>query len=71
MKAGQSVILINLYLFCSRLARGDKRLKNNQYPDLFFFCFALSPQDVSRFPRRILLGIFRIALRVAGFRLAT
>lgn len=39
MKAGQSVILINLYLFCSRLARGDKRLKNKQYPDLFFFCF--------------------------------
>ncbi|SJM33221.1 hypothetical protein BQ8482_340118 [Mesorhizobium delmotii] len=46
-------------------------MKNKQYPDLFFFCFVFSPQDVSRFTRRILLGIFRIAPPVAGFRLTT
>jgi len=35
MKAGQSVIPAILYLFCSRLARDIKFLKNNQYLDLF------------------------------------
>jgi hypothetical protein len=48
MKAGQSVIPANLYLFCSRLARGVKYLKNNQYPDLFFFCLTISLPDVQR-----------------------
>ncbi|CCV06543.1 hypothetical protein MESS2_330002 [Mesorhizobium metallidurans STM 2683] len=48
MKAGQSAIPDYLYLFCSRLARGTKHLKNKEYPDLFFFCFVNSGSDVSR-----------------------
>jgi hypothetical protein len=57
----------SLYLFCSRLARGIKYLKNNQYPDLFFFCLTIWLRGASGIDRgRFLVSIRRIAALIAS-----
>ncbi|TIL33880.1 hypothetical protein [Mesorhizobium sp.] len=57
--------------FLFSIGKGIQPIEKPTISGFVLFLFRASPQDVSRFPRWILLGIFRIALRVAGFRLAT
>ncbi|CDX17519.1 hypothetical protein MPL3356_240067 [Mesorhizobium plurifarium] len=67
MKAGQSVIPADLYLFCSHLARGNKYLKNNQYLDLFYFCLTRGSAERNHWPRRDFnIRPSRIAAPMAG-----
>ncbi|MDX8460315.1 hypothetical protein [Mesorhizobium humile] len=46
------MILVDLYLFCSHLARGYNQLKNNQYLDLFYFCLTRAGTNRNRRSRR-------------------
>ncbi|MDX8539205.1 hypothetical protein RFM23_16425 [Mesorhizobium abyssinicae] len=58
-----------LYLFCSRLARGIKLLKNNQYLDLFYLCLTTHSGGVFQSAMRdSIVRPARIAALIAGRR---
>lgn len=48
-----------------------KGLKNNAYPYLFYFCFAIIASDVSRLACGAVAVTDRIGPAIAGFRPAT